>query len=95
MHMIEHMYLDRNGYEDRHPQRRSLYEENEHHVYGRAPIPYVIKQHVVGDVSPRVFASTRTLPPHPLGSIVPAAHVKELQLSNVIEDVYNFEFYNP
>ena len=24
-----------------------------------------------------------------------AAHVKELRLSNVIEDVYNFEFYNP
>jgi hypothetical protein len=71
VHMMEHMYLDRDGYEDQHPQRRGMYEEAEHPAYGRAPIPYVTQQPVVGDIPPRVFAYASTLRPHPLASMVP------------------------
>ena len=97
VHMMEHMYLDRDMYEDQHPQRRGIYEEAKHLAYGRAPIPYITKKYVVGEVPPRVSASASTMSRHSLASMVlvrTAAHVKELQPSNVIEDVYSFESYN-
>ena len=97
MHAMEHMFFDMDMYEDLQPQRRGMYEEAEHHAYGRVPNMYS-KQHVVSDALPRVSASVSTLQLHPLASTAPmrpAAHAKEPGTSNVIEDVYSFESHNP
>ena len=96
MQAMEHVYRD--GYEDRQPQRRGVYEESEPPAYGRAPNTFVSKQLLVGDILPRMPASTSTLQPNPLASTAlmrGAAHVKEPGTSTVVEDVYSFETHNP
>ena len=82
MHAMEHMFFDRDRYEDLQPQRRGVYAETAHPAYGRAPNMYS-KQLVVDDTLLRVPASASTL------------HVKEPGTSNVVEDVYSFESHNP
>ena len=51
-HMVDPVYVDKDGYEIHQPQRRSLYQEDDHHAYGRTPIRYVDNHPIVGNAPP-------------------------------------------
>lgn len=97
---MDKVYIDRDSYQVQHPHR-SIYQEGEHHGYGASPLWYIDNQLVVSNAPPLLPPSESTRQAYHMastGSMLAPAHSKERQLpstSNVVEDVYSFELFNP
>lgn len=87
-HVLEQMYVDRDGHQIQHPVRRSMYREGERLGYGRAPTRYADHEPLVGDAPP-------LLPPDASSSQAHDTDRPPACTPNVIEDVYSIDFLNP
>ena len=100
-HTMDEVYIDRDGYELQHPHRRSMYQEGEHSGYGGAPLRYVDNKPIPANTPSLLPPIGSTHQAHHMASTDPMlapAHGKEQQppsTSNVVEDVYSFESFNP
>ena len=97
-HIMDPVYIDRDGYAVQHIERRDMYEEGDMHGYGRAPPPYGSKQQGRGSAPALSPTIPNTPPAYPLsvrGTAQPPAHGKDRQTAptpNYVEDVYSFEY---
>lgn len=48
-HIMDHMYVDIDGYQIEHPIRQNMHREGKHHGYSRTPTRYSDKKSLVGD----------------------------------------------
>ena len=81
-HIMDDVYIDRDGYEVQHPHRPTMCQEGEQHGYGSAPLQYVDNQPIVGSGPPLLPLSGSTHQAHHMASTRPMpalAHGKECQ----------------